>query len=551
MQSKGLSITYSTKHNVSREDAKAPRKDRNTILNLSVFAPLRDNKVLAFQTLMVLACIVFAYFQTIQGLISQWGTSEDYSYGMLIFPISLYLIWERRNRLKEAPIRTDWRALPFVLFCGIVFVLGELGAELFTTRVSMLLMVIGAVWLLFGYPVLKAVRFPLFFLFFMLPLPGMIHRNVSFPLQILSSEISVNLLRLLGFSAFREGNVIDLGISQLQVVEACSGLRFLLPLISIGVLFAFFDQKKTWERLILILMTIPIAVAANVFRIAGTGIMTNLWGSKAADGFFHAFSGWAVFMFCAAVFGIISWALSRIGPKAHSITSETTSDNDARVTRCRLSWPPLLTLVLFILILPQLVDYFGYVKPVYLKQSLSTFPHKIDQWSGTLSEMTPEIWEKVGGQEYVLIDYQKKEYRPINFYVAYYEYQRKAGDFIHSPKLCLPGAGWFITHSGERRLNHHNPSDGPAGLRFNELVVQKDGSRQLVYYWYQGRDRNFTSEYAAKFYMVWDGIFRRRTDGALVRLIMPVPDGAPLENTRNVLDHFAAKVSVILEDYLP
>jgi EpsI family protein len=172
--------------------------------------------------------------------------------------------------------------------------------------------------------------------------------------------------------------------------------------------------------------------------------------------------------------------------------------------------------------------------------------------SGRKSFMDAQIWEQVGGQAYVSIDYLRENAAPINFYVAYYEYQRKAGDFIHSPKLCLPGGGWFIEKSGVRHLKA-NPHGGaaPAGLEFNELVVEKGGLRHISYYWYQGRDRNFTSEYAAKFYMVWDGLLRRRTDGALVRLMMPLTKDMTVDEGRRILDAFALAASKELQQYLP
>jgi EpsI family protein len=166
--------------------------------------------------------------------------------------------------------------------------------------------------------------------------------------------------------------------------------------------------------------------------------------------------------------------------------------------------------------------------------------------------MNPEIWEHVGGQAYVIIDYLKEQNTPLNFYVAFYEYQRKAGDFVHSPRLCLPGAGWFIEESHVRTLSRSGEeSDVCQDLRLNELVISKGGVRQLAYFWYQGRNRNFTNEFAAKFYMVWDGIFRRRTDGALVRLVMPITSENALKDTRQTMDRFALAASEELENYLP
>ena len=205
-----------------------------------------------------------------------------------------------------------------------------------------------------------------------------------------------------------------------------------------------------------------------------------------------------------------------------------------------------------ILMTPFIVGFFGNVPAVTLKKPLADFPLTFEGRTGRKSIIPPEIWQQVGGQAYVDIHYFKENEAPINFYVAYYEYQRKGGDFIHSPKLCLPGAGWFIEKNSRRQLKFDPHGKGSlTQLKFNELVIQKGSHRQLSYYWYQGRGRNYTSEYAAKFYMVWDGMWRRRTDGALIRLITPLLPGISVEEARRTLDRFALSVSSSLEDYLP
>jgi exosortase D (VPLPA-CTERM-specific) len=499
----------------------------------------------------VLGCLVFSYWSIIQKLVSQWLGSQDYSHGILIVPIAAYLIWERRRELKAAEIGTDWRALPVLLFAVFVFIVGELGAELFTTRFSMLVFVVGSTWFLFGFQVLKILRFPLIFLFLMLPLPGFIHRNITFPLQILSSAGAVKLLHILGISAFREGNVIDIGYTQFQVVEACNGLRFILPLFTLGVLFAYFGLKAAWKRALLIIATVPISIFANIFRIAGTGFIGNYWGAKAAEGFFHSFSGWAVFMLSVALFIVLTFILRKI-PERPRDKKPAVKEPAAGGGASAISRSATITAAVIILLTPLVVKYFGAVAPVALKKPLAGFPLEFQERSGRKSFMAAEIWEQVGGQDYVSIDYFKENMAPINFYVAYYEYQRKAGDFIHSPKLCLPGGGWFIEESSVRHLkpNPHGGA-GPAGLKFNELVAQKSGLRYMTYYWYQGRDRNFTSEYDAKFYMVWDGIWRRRTDGALVRLMMPLTPDMTVEEGRQIMDSFALAASKELQQYLP
>ena len=170
--------------------------------------------------LVVLGCLVFSYRSTIRAMVEQWLHNQDYSHGILVIPIAVYLIWLKRALLRKAAVKSDWRALPLLFLSIFIFIFGELGAELFTTRFSMLLFVIGLVWLIYGLEVIKVLRFPLVFLFLMLPLPGFVYRNITFPLQLSASMGAVKLLQAIGVSVYREGNVIDLGFTQLQVVEA-------------------------------------------------------------------------------------------------------------------------------------------------------------------------------------------------------------------------------------------------------------------------------------------------------------------------------------------
>jgi exosortase D (VPLPA-CTERM-specific) len=500
----------------------------------------------------LLSAMVFTYRETIAALYNQWMTNDDFSHGLLIIPISLYLIWKKRRELEGIPYRIDWRGLLLLIAGIMIYIAGELGAELFTTRVSMLVMAIGIVWLLFGLNVIKCITFPLLFMFLMLPLPGFIYRNMTFPLQIISSKLSVDMLHIFGVMAYREGNVIDMGFTQFQVVEACNGLRFIMPLFTVGVLFAFTNRKVLWKRLVLIAATIPLAIGANVVRIAGTGVVSLFWGAKAAEGFFHSFSGWAVFMICLGVFAGIYYLLNRMPGQLKPAAANGVKDGSPEMSRTVWRFSPILIAFIMILSTSSLITFLGKVPSIHLKKPLAEFPMVIDEWLGEMDTMDTEMWDRVGGQSYVMINYTGNDSQTLGFYTAYYEYQRKAGDFIHSPKLCLPGAGWFIDGSGVRRLKVETVVPGTSKpLKFNDMVISKNDQHYLVYYWYQGRGRNFTNEYLAKFYMVWDGIWRRRTDGALVRLIKPVKSDETLEDARTILDEFAQQISTELGDFLP
>jgi exosortase D (VPLPA-CTERM-specific) len=422
---------------------------------------------------------------------------------------------------------------------------GEVGAELFTTRFSMLLVVVGLLWLLLGPNVMRILRFPLAFLFLMLPLPGFVQRNLTFPLQLVSSAGAVKLMNLIGISAFREGNVIDIGLTQLQVVEACNGLRYILPLLTFGVLFAYMAQKVVWKRVVLVAATIPIAIFANMIRVAGAGVSSTYWGTETVEGFFHATSALVVIMFCALLFVLFNWFLNRVG-RARPRKPKAPPPTGAPAGHRTVTWPSVATALLILAFVGPALAHLGEVPPRAARQPLAQFPAEFEGRVGKFSSMEAKIWEQVGGQDYVLVDYFRAGASPVNFYAVYYEIQRKGGKFVHTPRLCLPGGGWFIEGDRVRQIQGQG-----AALKINELVITKGGASQLVYFWYQGRGRNFTNEFAAKFYMVWDGLWRRRTDGAMVRVILPLEPGANVEEARRTLDTFALAASGKLRAFLP
>jgi exosortase D (VPLPA-CTERM-specific) len=503
------------------------------------------------------AALGISYFPVIEGLVTQWLEDElvrgdfsrgDFSHGLIIAPIALLLGLQKRDQLRLVRVRSDWRAMPLLALAPVLCVLGELGAEIFTVRISLILFIIGATWLLYGPEVLKVLRFPLAFLFLMVPIPGLIYRSVTFPLQILCSRLSVEALHMGGISAFREGNVIDLGPLTLQIAEACSGLRFIFPLLTMGFIFAYTGKKPLWKKLLLVAAAIPIALLANVFRITGTGLASLSWSPEAAQGFFHIFSGWVAFMLCFSFFLLLNLLLARLPgrpswePKGPALASRS-------VAKGSVSMIASVTAIALALATPVLGSTLGSASPIPLRKPLAAFPAELAGWTGERTAMDHEIWKLVGGQDYAMLDYRKPGLNPVNFYVAYYEHQRKAGGFAHSPRFCMPGAGWFVEENRERRLVV--ASNTRSELNFNELVAEKNGEKQLVYFWYQGRGRNFTSEYAAKFYMVWDGLWRRRTDGALVRLMSPLEPGQGIDRTREAMDAFALAAFCALDAHLP
>ena len=510
-----------------------------------------DKKVLWAPAVILLICLIVTYWQTIGIMIDQWLDNQDYSHGILVPFITAYLIWAKRKDFAQLKVGTDWRALTlmFAAFCFLV--IGRMATEFFTTRFSMVIFIFGVTWFVYGPKMVKALLFPLGFLVLMIPLPKLVHSQLTFPLQLLSSKGAVSILNMLDIIAYREGNIIDIGFMQLQVVEACNGLRYILPLLTLGVLFAYFGQKIFWKRILLIVATVPVAILSNMLRISGTAVIGIYWGSKAAEGFFHSFSGWAVFMISIGIFTLINRCLNFI-PDFCQTSKKDHHSATAKIKSRSVKWTST-ALALFIVIMSHLIaNYLTQIPPVPIRKPLKEFPIVFEGWKGEQYEMEPEMWKLVNAQDYVLANYHKEGANPINFYVSYYQFTEKAGDLVHTPRMCLPGAGWEITRSQVRIIpQKSSEANNIKDLHVNELIVTKERSSQVTYFWYQGRGRHFTNEYLAKFYRIWDGIFRRRNDGAAIRIITPLEPGQSIEEIRKYMDPFALAAFNELKNYIP
>lgn len=245
----------------------------------------------------LLACLlVLLYASVAVKLVRDWYDLPDFSHGFLIPFFAAYLLWTKRDVLERTPRTSTWAGLPVVLV-GLLFLLtGRLGADLFLSRISFLLLAAGAVWMLFGPAMLSECKFVLLVLLLAIPLPAVLFNQITFPLQLLASRMASALLPLAGVPVLREGNVIQLPAMQLEVAEACSGIRSLLSLFTLAVIYGYFLERRTSRRFLLAIASVPIAVAANAARIFGTGLCVQYWDPDKAMGFFHEFSGWLMFL---------------------------------------------------------------------------------------------------------------------------------------------------------------------------------------------------------------------------------------------------------------
>lgn len=465
---------------------------------------------------------IAAYFGGLVELTSRWSKQEEYSHGFFIPLISLWLLWQRRDALRESVGMPSWFGPLLLLMSVALLLMGELTAIFILVQYGFLLCLLALVLCLGGVPLLRVTLLPLSLLIFAIPLPYFVDSQLSWRLQLLSSEIGVWMLRALDISVYLEGNIIDLGSYRLQVVEACSGLRYLYPLLSIGFLMSYMFRGPLWQKGGLFLSTVPITVLMNSLRIAAVGVLVERWGIGMADGFLHYFEGWIIFMACLMFLLAEVWLFERLGARRNVL--DTLSFPAIRGAGATAA-PGLLRHPL-VVALPVLVLASVAVSSVSEREEsrldrlpLTAFPLLLDEWRASESRLETQVESSLGLDDYVIADYRRGETDVVNFYAAFYGSQRK-GVSPHSPQVCIPGGGWLITGLGRFPVELSQSSEG--SFEVNRVIIERAGQKQLVYYWFEQRGRRIANEYWMKWYLLLDALVRNRSDGALVRVTTPV-----------------------------
>lgn len=515
--------------------------------------------LILISSLLVL-CLIFQ--KSLVYMVATWG-SEEYSHGYLIPAISAWLVWENKAAFNKLNAEGNWAGLLLVSIGLLLGLAGELSSVFTLTQYAFLLTAFGFCIACLGWSGGKLLAFPFAYLIFMIPLPNFLYNNLSSYLQLLSSSLGVAVIRWFGISVFLEGNVIDLGNYQLQVVDACSGLRYLFPLSSFGFLCAYFFRAPFWMRLVVFLSTLPITVLLNSFRIGVIGVLVDRWGTAQAEGFLHDFEGWVIFMVCLGILFVEMWLLNRfcIGAKSFAEVfivgpPQVISDSDSHQLPVngaeteRFPKPFVVACVLLILAMPLAWSIGDRLDLKPTRTAFNQFPLHVQDWRGVEVNMAQKFIDTLKFDDYIIANYKRVGVDvPVNFYVAYYASQRQ-GVSAHSPKSCIPADGWRIGAFAPKAIPGLLGTDG-SPLQVNRALISKSGQQELVYYWFQQRGRVITNEYAVKWYLFWDALTRQRTDGALVRLVTPLADTSSIEAADLRLEQFLQAVVPQLVAYVP
>jgi exosortase D (VPLPA-CTERM-specific) len=498
---------------------------------------------------LLLGAFCFQYHVDFGNLLKRWN-EQDFTYCYLVPVLFVYLVYINRQSLKAVEMKPSITGAVILLVSAFLYLAGKLGSLETLTYIGMWLGIIGLTTLLFGHRITKALAFPFLILGFIVPVPAFLNRLFTFKLKLIASSLSVKLLQFIGVSVFREGNVIDLGINQLQMVDACSGLRYVYPLLLMGLLFAYFLHRQWWQRGLIVAATVPIAVISNAIRIAVTGLLTVHVSPEVAAGFFHGFSGWLIFMVSLLFLLIMSFILKFLGKKQEKGTVQPTHqlNNESNFTLRGIKIKYLLPTALFFLIVWGLHTTLASTQIVPSRKKFDEFPAKIAHWKGKRTYLQEEIMRELWADDYLQIQFNNTTTGDVVLlFVPYYEYQGTRHT-AHSPVSCLVGGG-FAPRS-TRILTRTFPEPFRE-VRIRQMVLEKGDQLLLSNYWFQQRGRVIVSEYSNKWHLFLDSLTKRRTDGALVRLEMPLSRRQSVKEAQDVMDSFTQQLMKILPEYVP
>ncbi len=492
-----------------------------------------------------------------ESLAEAWATPE-YSHGPLIPLISLYLFLRELRQAPpadpDAPV-TRWPGLVVIALSLVLGIFGNIVRIPDVVTYAFITWTGGVVLTVMGWQRGRRHQLPVLHLVFMLPLPQFLYWHLTIWLQLVSSELGVWFIRLAQVPVFLEGNVIDLGVYKLQVAEACSGLRYLFPILSFSYLTAILYRGPFWHKALLFLTAAPLTVFMNAFRIGVIGILVNSYGIEQAEGFLHTFEGWVIFGACVALLFLMAVVLQQTtrAPKSLADTIDLDFDGlggqSAKVLRLAPSAGLIAAVGLSALISG---GWLGAPEPErerIVRDNFTFFPRDVGNWRGMTTELDQETRDVLKASDYINITYSAPgAAQPVNFFSAFYQTQTE-GAGIHSPEVCLPVGGWEMFSLQSVPVSF--PGTVYGDFSVNRAVIQKGLTKQMVYYWFEQRGARMTNDYAVKASVVWDGLTRGRADGALVRFVTPMGQNEPEAEAEARLQSLMAEVLPDLPRFIP
>ena len=523
---------------------------------------------LIFKAVAVAGAFAFLYATVLAKLGRDWWFDENYSHGLLVPFVIAFIVWREWDGLKKGASRSPvWLGGALVTLALLLLAAGTLGAELFTQRMSMVLMLAGILVYFVGIKILQLLAVPFALLLLSIPIPQIVFNRIAFPLQIWASQMAVWGIRVFNVPTVRLGNVIDIlprGSTQtisLEVVEACSGIRSLMTLVTLALILGYFTRRDGggrfvnfsaadfWRTGILMVTAVPIAVITNAARVTATGILTYYYGKQATESTWHEISGWLVYIVALALLIGVNLCLRKFQLKDGETQSEISNNEISALPaphsaiRTQSAWPLIVALIFSGVVINWFVSRGETQVP---RQMLTGLPATFGDWRQRGSDIKFEdgIVSVLGTTDYTMREYVSADGRIANLYVGYYASQR-TGATYHSPQNCLPGAGWVLNDPQYIDIT----TSGGRTFRANRYIIENGIYKEVMIYWYQGRGHTEASEYRDKLNTIWDSITRRRTDGAMVRVMTDV--GTDEAASLTAASDLASRLADSLPPYVP
>jgi exosortase D (VPLPA-CTERM-specific) len=460
------------------------------------------------------------------------------------------MLWDRRAALQESMGRPS--VLGFgLLAIGVltVFALKQLNVYLIE-HFGLLLAAFAVPLLIGGVSLTRVAFFPLAYLVFMIPPPFWFITVTSWNFQLWSSELGVAIIRMFDVPVLLSGNVIELGNIKLAVVEACSGLRYLFPFLSLAALAAYFYKGPLWQRAIVVLAAIPITIFMNSFRIAVTGVLSDRYGQSHTEGFLHAFEGWVVFLMCIALLLGLLVIMARLTGRRNVLAGLGLPE--VQPIRPTKAWDRERFIkfaagaAAFVAISAAVVHSMKVPLNIPERSSFAELTLEFADWQIEEKALSSATEQVLGADDYLVMDMVSPEGEIFNFYGAYLEQQRN-GSSWHSPRQCLPGGGWQIIRQD---IVEREAANGGT-YSYNRLVIKNGDTQYLVHYWYQQRGHRIADEFFMKLVLVRDVLTTRRSDGAMIRLMTPILPEESLEGATERMLGFQGNIEQRLDPYVP
>ncbi len=498
--------------------------------------------------------ILFAYAGGIENLFKRWGEQQELSHGYFLPLIAAWMLWSRKDALQKSVGRPELLGLAGVVISSIVLILSELTVTslMIFQQLAMLLLFSSLALALGGWSIFRLSLLPIGFLLFMVPPPYWAITVLSQQFQLWSSQLGVGMIEMLGIPVLLTGNIIDLGDYKLQVAEACSGLRYLFPFLSLGFLAAYLYKAPLWQRAIVFLSTIPITIFMNSVRIAVTGILVQQFGTEHAEGFIHMFEGWVVFLFCLAMLFAVIVILAKATGNKNKAADLLAMPDIEPVTPAKPWAAPIFirnALISLALILAAGVYvHFGVsnILKVPERDDLATLPYEFQGWDTQIEQIDAQTLNVLGADDFIVSNMTNPEGEHFNLYIAYLNMQRH-GHSWHSPRQCIPGGGWQITNHDIEPITLETGET----FHYNRIIIENKGMRQLVYYWYDQRGRKIANEFVMKFLLIFDAVRIRRTDGAMIRIMTPILQEESQDVAEARLQEYMRDLQPKLPKYIP